>query len=97
MTEHSRGSGRQRSRRRLDDREFRSADGSFGLVIGDVLMTKMKEICARAHPLETGGILIGCYNEGHDTALVSRLPSLQPTRRVAQRLSAGAPGDCRAC
>ena len=73
MTEHSRGSGRQRSRRRLDDREFRSADGSFGLVIGDVLMTKMKEICARAHPLETGGILIGCYNKGHDTALVSRV------------------------
>ena len=73
MTENSRGSGRQLSRRRHDDREFRSADGSFGLVIGDAQMTKMRERCARAHPLETGGILIGCYNEGHDTALVSRV------------------------
>ena len=64
MTEHSRGSGRQSSRRRPDDREFRSSDGSFGLVIGDAQMTKMRESCARAHPLETGGILIGRYNEG---------------------------------
>ena len=73
MTEHSRGSGRQSSRRRHDDREFRSSDGSFGLVIGDAQMTKMRESCARAHPLETGGILIGRYNEDHDTALVSRV------------------------
>ena len=74
MTEHSRGSGRQRSsRQRHDDREFRSADGLFGLVIGEAQVMKMRESCARAHPLETGGILIGCYNEGHDTALVSRV------------------------
>ena len=73
MMEHSRGSGRQSSRRRPDDREFRCSDGSFGLVIGDAQMTRMTEICARAHPLETGGILIGCYNQDHDTALVSRV------------------------
>ena len=71
MTDHLRGSGRQLKRRRPDHREFRSADGSFGLVIGDADMTKMRESCARAHPLETGGILIGCYNEDHDAALVS--------------------------
>ena len=73
MTENSRGSGRQLNRRRHDDWEFRSADGSFCLVIGDAQMTKMRKSCTRAHPLETGGILIGCYNEGHDTALVSRV------------------------
>ena len=73
MTEHSRGSGRQSSRRRPDDREFRSSDGSFGLVIGDAQIMKIREISARAHPLETGGILIGRYNEDHDTALVSRV------------------------
>ena len=70
--EHSQGSGRHQKRQRSDSREFRSDDGSFGLVIGNALLMKMKESCARAHPLETGGVLIGRYNEGHDTALVSR-------------------------
>ena len=70
--EHLQASGTPRKRQSSDSREFRSADGSFGLVIGNPLLMKMKESCARAHPLETGGVLIGRYNEGHDTALVSR-------------------------
>ena len=73
MMEHSRGSDRESYRRGHHDRELRSSDGSFCLVIGDAQMTKMRKSCARAHPLETGGILIGRYNEDHDTALVSRV------------------------
>ena len=73
MMEHSQGSGRHRKRQCSDSREFRSADRSIGLVISSALLMKMKESCARAHPLETGGVLIGRYNEDHDTALVSRV------------------------
>ena len=75
MTEHSQGSGRPGKKRRASSKEFRSADHSFRLVITHDLMVKMKESCARAHPLETGGILIGHYNREHDTALLSQFVS----------------------
>ena len=73
--EHSQGSGRPRKKRHSDSKEFRTADHSFGLVIAQALMVKMKETCARAHPLETGGVLIGHYNREQDTALVSQVVS----------------------
>ena len=55
-----------------DSAEFRSSDGRFGLVIGIAHLTEIRESCAKSHPLETGGVLIGRYNDAHDTAIVFR-------------------------
>ena len=50
---------------------FRSADGHFGLVIGNSQLERMHARCAASHPLETGGVLIGYYNTRHDTAIIT--------------------------
>ena len=50
---------------------FRSDDGRFGLVIEDRLLKPLHELCAASAPLETGGVLIGFYNEDGDTATVT--------------------------
>ena len=50
---------------------FRSADGRFNLLISECLRNEMHTFCAAAHPLETGGILVGRYNCRHDTAIVT--------------------------
>ena len=50
---------------------FRSADGRFNLLISECLRNEMHTFCAAAHPLETGGILVGRYNCRHDTAIIT--------------------------
>ena len=70
--ETSQESEMSRKIRPPDSAEFRSPDGRFGLVIGIAHLTEIRESCAKAHPLETGGVLIGRYNEAYDTAIVVR-------------------------
>lgn len=48
-------------------------DKRFGIIIEKSIIDKMKAICAVKPGVETGGILIGCYNEGHDKAIVSKI------------------------
>lgn len=50
---------------------FRSADGRFNLLISECLRNEMHTFCAAAHPLETGGILVGRYNCRRDTAIIT--------------------------
>lgn len=51
--------------------EFRSADRRFGLIIGNRRLARLYARCAAAHPMETGGVLIGRYNKRRDTAIVA--------------------------
>ena len=68
---------------RRDDAAFRSTDGRFQLVIGDELLTKILDMCLASYPLETGGVLIGRYNQTLDTAIATRAtePPLDSQRR----------------
>ena len=52
---------------------FRTKDGRFSVVIEDGLLEYMCGLCAESTPLETGGILIGSYTEGGNTASVTRV------------------------
>ena len=54
-------------------RVFKTEDGRFSVVIEDGLLEYLCELCAEAVPLETGGILIGSYTEGGNTASVTRV------------------------
>lgn len=54
-----------------DKISFRSTDGRFNLLISECRLNDMHTFCAGAHPLETGGILIGYYNCRHDTAIIT--------------------------
>lgn len=49
---------------------FRSTDGRFGLLVPSPEVARMLEVCRVAFPQETGGILIGVYNESLDCAEV---------------------------
>lgn len=51
--------------------EFRSADRRYGLIIGNCRLARLCARCATAHPMETGGVLIGRYNAMQDTAIVA--------------------------
>lgn len=50
-----------------------SADGKYGIRIPFELLESMQALCDRAVSLETGGILVGNYNENHDCALLSEI------------------------
>ena len=63
---------------RRDDPAFRSTDGRFRLVIADELVTKILEMCLASYPLETGGVLIGHYNETLDTVVATRATGPPP-------------------
>ena len=52
---------------------FRTADARFSLVIEDTSLESLHQLCAASAPLETGGILIGSYDEQGTTATVTRV------------------------
>ena len=45
------------------DAVFRSTDGRFRLFIGADPLAHILDLCLASYPLETGGVLIGHYNE----------------------------------
>lgn len=53
---------------------FRSDDGRFRLVIPATVVRTLLTECLRAGYLETGGILVGAYNDRFDTAHVTDTP-----------------------
>jgi len=63
-------------------REWRSRDDGFGVVIGEHEASQLFCYCQAAGDNETGGILIGHYNDQLDRALVTKVT--------------GPPGDSRA-
>ena len=54
-------------------RVFKTEDGRFSVAIEDDLLECLSKLCAEAAPFETGGILIGSYTEGGNTASVTRV------------------------
>lgn len=56
---------------RQGNADFRSADRRFGLIISNCRLARLYARCAAAHPMETGGVLIGRYNARRDTAIVA--------------------------
>lgn len=48
-----------------------TTDKRFGIRVADGAMEEILRRCIDSHPLETGGILVGYYNECHDCALVT--------------------------
>jgi len=50
---------------------LRSPDGRFGISIPACVLEGILLLCREAFPKETGGILIGRYNDSLDVALVS--------------------------
>ncbi|MXX93046.1 MAG: hypothetical protein F4Y63_06290 [Chloroflexi bacterium] len=49
-----------------------SPDGRFRVRVGCCQLESLMAMCRRSGDLETGGVLIGRYNEAHDTAMVTR-------------------------
>ena len=52
---------------------FRSSDQRFGLALSQDQVTRLVELYSEEYPNETGGILIGHYNEQRDMALVTSI------------------------
>ena len=63
------------------DAVFRSTDGRFRLFIGADPLAHILDLCLASYPLETGGVLIGHYNETLDTAIVTRVTGPPPDSR----------------
>ena len=57
---------------------FSSSDGRFRMVIGNCQLERLHAHCAASYPLETGGVLTGYYNAGHDTAIITRATEPPP-------------------
>jgi integrative and conjugative element protein (TIGR02256 family) len=72
--------------RQLLVRRARSADGRFGLEISEPLLDEMLGYCARAYPVETGGILIGHYSADSRFAHVTDLIPA-PNDSISKRFS----------
>ena len=65
---------------------FRTSDARFSLVIEETLLESLHRLCAASAPLETGGIIIGSYDEQGTTATVIRVkgPSADSRREHAR-------------
>ena len=66
----------------MEGREYKSADGLFGLRLPAICVHRLVELCGEAGNNETGGILVGTYNEALDCARVVKvLPPPTDSRR----------------
>ena len=50
-----------------------SSDGRFRVRVGSGQLETLLAMCRESGSLETGGLLVGRYNEAHDTAMVTRV------------------------
>lgn len=55
------------------DLTLRSVDGRLRVRLGPCQFETMKGLCRKSEALETGGLLVGRYNETYDTAEVMRV------------------------
>ena len=51
----------------------RSSDGRFRVYVGPHQIETLLTLCRKSGSKETGGLLVGRYNEAHDTAIVTRV------------------------
>ena len=62
----------------MDDSEFWSTDGAFGLLVPGGMLEDLYSRCERAGSMETGSILVGYYKRGNSLAVVSDTPETPP-------------------
>jgi integrative and conjugative element protein (TIGR02256 family) len=55
----------------MADRQFRSPDKRFGVLVSESELAKAVKLCVKAGRKETGGILVGRYTATHDCAVVT--------------------------
>ena len=55
---------------RSPDISLLSSDRCFGISLSDDVIAELVRYCSDAYPLETGGILLGHYNQNRDLAIV---------------------------
>ena len=55
----------------MDNYEAWSEDKKYGLRISEKIVKKILGFCVKAGNKETGGILVGYYNQHHDCAIVT--------------------------
>ena len=78
---------------RSESRMYMSSDGRFSMVIGHGLLNSIHRLCHESAPLETGGIIIGSYNEDGSTAWVTRIEGPPPdSKRERNRFYRGSRG-----
>lgn len=53
------------------DYRFNTPDMEFSLTLEPAIMDRIFRLCQDSGFLETGGVLVGHYNEGHDNAIVT--------------------------
>jgi len=58
-----------------DGYRFSTTDMMFSLTVEQSLMDRIRLLCREASAIETGGILVGYYNQGHDNAIVTDVSS----------------------
>lgn len=58
---------------RSSDLTMCSSDGRFRVRVGCRQLKGLWAMCHQSGGLETGGLLVGRYNEAHDTAIVTRV------------------------
>jgi len=63
---------RRHSKKPVEQLLLKSPDSRFGISIPGPVLERILSLCYEALPNETGGILIGRYNNSLDVALVSR-------------------------
>ena len=63
---------------RSESQMYMSSDGRFSMVIDHGLLNSIHRLCDESAPLETGGIIIGSYNEDGSTASVTRIEGPPP-------------------
>ena len=51
----------------------RSSDGRFRVYVGPHQIETLLTLCRKSGPKETGGLLVGRYNESHDAAIVTHV------------------------
>lgn len=73
-----------KTRRPAEPLIFKAPSGLFGLSIPLSVVERILSYCAMALPNETGGILIGRYNEVFDTAMVSEATPAPPDSRAGR-------------
>jgi hypothetical protein len=61
---------------------FKSLDSKFGLAVPDHQVSAICGFCLEANDIETGGILVGEYNDTHNLALVSEALPAPPDSRA---------------
>lgn len=58
-----------------DQYKFSTEDSKFGLLVECDLIDKLLVLCLESAEIETGGILVGYYNQPHDNAIVTDVSS----------------------